>query len=287
MRGLGIRFLITATGNQNTTLSILATIHSMFRVVFYYHNKKLYWDKVPERGNIMANTIINKTSLVNGLVYNNRFATTSISSSQIGDEDMKVWKSLIDDLHKSAYTLYAFCENNNLQAESAEVDKSAVFSALRPIMTELGDVNGHRMLANAELATLIIGYAGKRGNSDSPDLQFCLSKLRNRQKELAEYKKTNGVNPEAIQHLEDEITQLEQEKKNLLDAPDNRIKAPTRTSSNAFRLEVEHRIARAIADQQAMSWEALEERDKERKKKNKKSKKSEAPKAEQAQTESK
>lgn len=249
--------------------------NSMLNVAYSVTLKKIIGIKSQERGNIMANTITNKTSLVNGLVYNNRFATTSISSSQIGDADLKTWKTLIENLHKSAYSVYAFCENNNLQADSTEVDKSEVFTALRPIMSELGEVNGHRMLANAELATLIVGYAGKRGNSDSPDLQFCLSKLRNRQKELAEYKKTNGVNPEAIQHLEEEIVALEEEKKTLLSAPDNRIKAPTRTSSNAFRLEVEHRIARAIAEQQAMSWEALEERDKERKKKNKKSKKTE------------
>lgn len=216
--------------------------------------------------------IINKKSLVDGLVYNNRFANIKVSSNQIGDEDMKVWKTLIADLHKSAYSIYELCENNNLQADSSEVDKSAVFAALRPIMAELGEVNGHRMLANEELAVLVVGYAGKRGNSDSPDLQFCLSKLRNRQQELAKYKKTNGVNPEAIQNLEDEIETLEQEKKALLEAPDNRIKKPTRTTANSFRLEVEHRIARAIENQQAMSWEALEARDKERKKK--KSKKS-------------
>jgi len=215
--------------------------------------------------------IINKKSLVDGLVYNNRFANVKVSSSQIGDEDMKGWKSLINDLHKAAYSVYEVCENNNLQADSTEVDKSAVFAALRPIMTELGEVNGHRMLANEELAVLVIGYSGKRGNSDSPDLQFCLSKLRNRPKELAEYKKTNGVNPEAIQNLEEEITALEEEKTALLAEPDNRIKAPTRTTANSFRLEVEHRIARAIAEQQAQSWEALEARDKERKKKSKKS----------------
>jgi hypothetical protein len=231
--------------------------------------------------------ITNKTSLVNGLVYNNRFANLKIGSDNLNEVDLKEWKTLIESLHKSAYSVYAFCENNNLQVDSSEVDLSTVFASLRPIMAELGDVNGHRMLANAELATLIVSYAGKRGNSDSPDLQFCLSKLRNRQKELAEYKKTNGVNPEAIQHLEAEIAQLEEEKTALLSAPDNRIKAPTRTSSNAFRLEVEHRIARAIADQQAMSWDALEARDKERKKKNKKSGKKSAPKAEQTESESK
>lgn len=223
----------------------------------------------------MAMNIINKKSLVEGLVYNNRFANVKLGSDNLNPEDMKVWKSLISALHESAYSVYAFCENNNLQADSAEVDKSAVFAALRPIMAELGEVNGHRMLANAELATLIIGYSGKRGNCDSPELQFCLSKLRNRQKELADYEKTNGVNPDSIKSLKEEIDKLEEEKKALLSAPDNRIKQPTRTTANSFRLEVEHRIARAIAEQQAMSWEALEARDKERKKKknNKKSEK--------------
>ena len=208
----------------------------------------------------MTNNILNlsATTLQDCLVQNNRFASQKITAEQIGAETLKLWNELIGKLHSAAYGVYALCENSNLQVESTSVDKTLVYVALRSILAEIGLVNGHKLCANDELATLIIGYAGKRGNSDSPELQLCLSKLRNRQAELREYEKTNGVQAETIAHLREEIDALEEQKKTLLASPDNRIKMPTRSTANSFRLEVEHRIARVIADQQAKSWEELE-----------------------------
>lgn len=204
------------------------------------------------------NITVSNTTLQNCLINNNRYATLSLTSDQLGDDNLKVWKDLMATLHSSAYTVYAFCENNGLTVDSKSVDKSAVYNALREILATIGEVNGHKLCANEELATLVIGYSGKRANSDSPELQLCLSKLRNRQKELAEYEKTNGVNPDSIKKMKEEIEALQEEKSALLNSPDNRIKVATRSSANGFRLEVEHKLARAIANQQAKTWEELE-----------------------------
>lgn len=201
---------------------------------------------------------MNNITLQNCLTLNNRFAGARLTADQLGAEELKEWTTLVARLHSAAYSVYALCENSNLTVESTSVDKSAVFTALREVLSAVGEVNGHKLVANEELATLIIGYAGKRGNSDSPELQLCLSKLHNRIKELAEYERTNGVKPETIQSMKDEIEALKAEKDKLLSSPDNRIKAPTRTSANAFRLEVEHRLARAITEQKAKSWAELE-----------------------------
>lgn len=198
------------------------------------------------------------TTLQDCLTQNNRYAGVRLSADQLGAENLKVWNNLINSLHSAAYSVYAFCENNGLTVDSASVDKSAVYNAIREILAEVGEVNGHKLCANEELATLIIGYAGKRANSDSPELQLCLSRIRNRQKELSEYEQTNGVRPETIQALKDELEKLDAEKKSLLDSPDNRIKVATRTSAGAFRLDVEHRISRAISNQQTKTWEELE-----------------------------
>lgn len=210
-------------------------------------------------------TVINPITLQSCLVQNNRFAGIRITADHIGAEGLSLWNTLISNLHSSAYSVYALCENSDLQAEDSSVDKSEVYNALRAILSALGEVKGHKLYANEELALLAIGYSGKRGNQDSFALKSCLEDIRYYSKKLKEYKETNGVNPEAIESLEKKVEELEQQKSDLLKAPDNRIKAPTRTSSTQFRLDIEHKLARVIAEQQAKTWEELEAEEQARK----------------------
>lgn len=202
--------------------------------------------------------ITTTTALVDCLVDNNRFANRKLTSAQIGAENLRNWQELIADLHKGAYSIYVKCENSDLATATQNMDLTPVFEPLRAIMSEFGEVNGHKMTANAELAVAIIGYSGKRANSDSPELQFCLSQINNRHRELRQLEGLNGVNPDAIAALKTQLEELATQKSDLLNAPDNRIKEPTRTKAETFRLDVEHRIARAIAGQLAKSWEELE-----------------------------
>lgn len=199
------------------------------------------------------------------LVDNNRFATRKLTADQLGAESFRSWTDSISKLHLAAYSIYAKCENDNISQATEHLDLTPLFDVIRSILEGIGDINGHKVYPTAELATLIIGYSGKRANADSPELQLVLSKIRNRKKELAEYKDTNGVKPETIKAMEDEIVELEDKKAELLTEPDNRIKKPTRTSTAMFRLEVEHRLARVIADQKAKSWEELEAEEEARK----------------------
>lgn len=201
---------------------------------------------------------ISATALQDILSDNNRYASALINAKHIGAEDLKAWTTLVNNLHIAAYRVYVTCENSGLTVDSKSVDKTPVYEALRAILAIIGDVNGHKLYANEELATLVIGYSGKRGNADSPALQYCLSKLGNRKRELAKAKDINGLEPKYIKSLEDQIAELEEEKKELLSSADNRVKKPTRTTANAFRLDLEHRLARVIADQKAKTWEELE-----------------------------
>lgn len=218
-------------------------------------------------------TTVKNSTIADCLVDNNRFATVKLNAEQLGAERFREWTEAIANLHSVAYTVYAKCENDNLAKATETLNLTPLFDKIRGILDGIGDINGHKVYPTAELATLIIGYAGKRANADSPELQLCLSKIRNRKKELAEYEKTNGVNPESITAMKNEIATLEEIKSDLLAQPDNRIKKPTRTSDAMFRLEVEHRLARVIAEQMAKSWEELEAeeaaRKAERKAKNK------------------
>ena len=228
----------------------------------------------------MKNTNTNK-ALVDALVFNNRFANKSVDGEQITAEGLSAWKTLVDKLHRAAYTTYVICENSGLKAESTDIDKTEIFNAIREILTTIGEVNEHKMYANAEMAVAVIGYSGKRANKDAPELQFCISRIRNLQKEISDYEKLNVTDAEykatKLAEMNASLEALEEEKATLLKTADMRIKQPTRTSSNAFRLDVEHFLARAITGQLAKTLEELDAEDAERK-----AKRAEAAKARKA-----
>ena len=214
------------------------------------------------------NTNTNK-ALVDALVFNNRFANKSVDGEQITAEGLSAWKGLVDKLHRAAYSAYVVCENSGLKAESNDIDKTEIFNAIREILANIGEVNSHKMYANAEMAVAVIGYSGKRANKDAPELQFCLSQIRNKQNEIADYEKLNVADAEhkanTLAEMNATLAELESKKDEMLKKPDMRVKQPTRTSSNAFRLDVEHFLARAITGQLAKSLEELDAEDAERK----------------------
>lgn len=217
----------------------------------------------------MKNTQNTNKALVDALVFNNRFASKSVDGEQITAEGLSVWKDAIDKLHRAAYKAYVVCENSGLKAESTDIDKTEIFDAIRSILAIIGEVNSHKMYANAEMAVAVIGYSGKRANKDAPELQFCVSRIRNLQKEIADYEKLNVTDAEfkanRLAEMNASLDALLEEKATLIKTADMRIKQPTRTSSNAFRLDAEHYIARAITGQLAKSLEELDAEDAERK----------------------
>lgn len=221
----------------------------------------------------MKNTQNTNKALVEALVYNNRFASVKVNGEQIGVEAFSAWKTLVDKLHRAAYSAYVVCENSGLKAESNSIDKTEIFNAIREILATIGNVNEHKMYANAEMAVAMIGYSGKRANKDAGELQFCLSRIRNLKKELSDYKELNVTDAEhkatKIAEMEQSLATLEEEKDTLLKTADMRIKQPTRTTSNAFRLDVEHFLARAITGQQAKTLAELDAEDAERAEKRK------------------
>lgn len=207
---------------------------------------------------------IKKSTIAECLVFNNRFATVKLSADQLGAESLKQWTDAVKSLQQSAYAVAVKCENDHAQTESVTVDKSALFAALREVLALVGEVNGHKLYSNDALATLIIGYANRRTNQDSPELQLVKSQISNNKKTLSVYEGTNGVNPDSIAALKNTIAELEAQRDALIAEADNRIKVVTRTTANTFRLDVEHALARAIAEQSAKTWEQLEAEAEER-----------------------
>lgn len=197
------------------------------------------------------------TTLANALVYNNRFATAKLNAEQLGAEGFAEWKAIASNLHKASYAVYCQCENSGMKVESTSVDKSAIYDGIRVVLNALGEVNGQKLYANEETAIALVSYAGRRANKDAPELQFCLSRISNAKKELALAEKINGYNPEAIEAIKANIEVLLAEKAVLLATVDMRYKQPTMTSESAFRLDLEHYLARVITGQLAKTPEEL------------------------------
>lgn len=229
----------------------------------------------------MKNTQNTNKALVDALVFNNRFANKSVDGDQITAEGLSNWKVLVDKLHRAAYSAYVVCENSGLKAESNDIDKTEIFNAIREILATVGEVNSHKMYANAEMAVAVIGYSGKRANKDAPELQYCVSRIRNLSREISDYEKMNVTDTEykanRLAEMNNSLEVLIEEKNELLKTADMRIKQPTRTTASAFRLDVEHFLARSISGQLAKTLAELDKEDAERK-----AKRAEAAKARKA-----
>ena len=202
------------------------------------------------------------TVLVETLVYNNRFASAKVDGEQIGTENFAQWKTLVTALHRASYKAYVTCENSGMLAESTDIDKTEIFEAIRGILRFIGDVNEHKLVANAETAIAMIGYSGRRGNVDSAELQFCNSRLNNSKRELKKYLEMNVTDADhkakTVASMEQTIATLEAERDTLLKTADMRHKAPTMSAFNTFRLDVEHYFARVISGQLAKTLEELD-----------------------------
>lgn len=229
----------------------------------------------------MKNTQNTNKALVDAIVFNNRFANKSVNGEQITAEAFSAWQTLVEKLHRAAYSAYVVCENSGLKAESNDIDKTEIFNAIREILADIGEVNSHKMYANAEMAITVIGYAGKRGDKKAPELQYCESRISNLRTEIRKYEELNVTDAEykanRLAEMNANLEELLEEKKSLIDTPDMKIAQPTRTNEKKFRLEVEHFLARAITGQLAKTLEELDAEDAERK-----AKRAEAAKARKA-----
>lgn len=205
------------------------------------------------------------TTLVNALVYNNRFASVKLDADQLGAEGLSQWKSIVLGLQRSAYEVGAYCENNGLKVESNTVNKTPVYDALRVILNSLGEVKGHKLYANEEAVIAIIGYACRRANLDSPELKLCLTRMSGLRREITLAKSVNGLNPDYIKELEDDLAKAEEKKVELLATADMRIKQVTMSNASSFRLDLEHYLARVIGGQLAKSLAELDAEEAERK----------------------
>lgn len=166
------------------------------------------------------------------LIEMNRYANKKVDAKSIGAEALSEWKTAVSILRWSAYKAF---QKYTLTAgkESAEaVNLDEVYTDTRRLLAVLGDVNGSKLYANAELVALIVAKSGREVNENSSELQTVLDDIKNAEDE-------------------ESLSVLKEQKKALIDTVDNRHKIATIATENTFRLAVEHIIANIIMEQGA------------------------------------
>ncbi len=205
-------------------------------------------------------------SIANALVYNNRFKNVKLNATQIGAETLAQWKTVCTNLCRSAYNLYAYCEDNALKTHDAPNDlRKPVWDASAALLDACDKVNEHRLYITDDFINLVLGYSGKRADNDSAELRACKEDIRKLQKSISTLKDMNGVNPDHVAELEAQLADLKDKRTELYATADMCIKKPTMVNPEAFRLDVEHLIARAIECQLAKTLDELDKEVAERK----------------------
>lgn len=206
-------------------------------------------------------------SIANALVYNNDYRKDKTTATQIGADTFKEWKTVCDNLRRSAYTVYAYLENNALQdIKSVPADlRNPVYKASGLLLDACGTVNNHRLYITDNFINLVVGYAGKRGDDKKQELLDCESTIRKLSRSIADLKEMQGIEPEHIANLESQLDELKGKKDELYATAEMCVKVPTIVKEDAFRFDLERLIARAIKGQQAKSLEQLDKEAEERK----------------------
>lgn len=215
----------------------------------------------------MDKTIVSRTAFFDCIIYNNRFTGRKLNADQIGAEDFAIWKEGIIDLHKKAYAVYECNENHTHNADAM----SALFAEVKSVLDAIGnlsfadkDGNTHNAPITIDdnfvngLMAVVANYAGRIGKKKAAEVELIESKIRNNKTLLAKYSALNGVNPDAIAHLEAEIEEFEDELDTLKNTPDMIIDKPVIANPETFRKYFEHHLARVIEKQSAQSWEEYE-----------------------------
>ena len=207
---------------------------------------------------IMNTNTTTIANLASTLVYNNRFGSNKINGDQLGSESFDQWKKMEEALLEASYRVAVKCHDSALRDDRNAVDYSGLYNALHPILAAIGEVNGHRLYANAAFANIMVGLSYREVDSKSTELADIDLQLRNRRSELRSAKELNGVNPEYLEELQDKIDALSEKSKELCKLPDNKVKIIKSATITSFRLKLEHELARIITEQKAKTWEELE-----------------------------
>lgn len=193
-------------------------------------------------------------------VKNNRSAL--VSAKNVNIADFANWK-VAEDTAFEAFYRYADARRKTARmGEDAVIDKEVTdnaFKALRSILALIGDVNGHKLIANNAMLDDLASATMVEVKDIVGEALTQLSVRDNLKKQVDDIHA--GMNPEYVEKITHDYEVARIHYNELCKLEGSCETKTIRAKNNQYRVALETRLALIVNAQDAMSWEALDARD--------------------------
>ncbi len=201
----------------------------------------------------MANTTTKTTLIAQALADNNEFKKEHITPKTLGDYALaREWRNALKATRLPAYRIAEKRHNAMSKVEEESIDQSALYTALKPVLDLIGEINGHKLNAK-NVAETIIGESHrivvKDYNADLADARIDLRRAKIDEKNAETDADLETATAEK-ERLEDEIARLEA-------IPGNCKKQYDIRTETTFINAVEFLLGEAVTGQLAKSADEI------------------------------
>ena len=225
---------------------------------------------------------------------------TQVSKKEVGKDTHAYWTALTNSMVAAGHKVYANTHDtagrkvSPIDPEQAQKDEQVLFNNLKNLQTLLGEIpfkTGETapLELNEELGQAVANASAKWGWEYSEEVQAIKEELADAKADLKfaqlelERHSFNGVNPDRIAQIEEEIEELsaicdeiDERRKDAENKPHGKKWVPLPNDESKFRLALAEIIYSAAMNQSAMDYDtykamkkAQKEKRKERTRKNK------------------
>lgn len=193
-------------------------------------------------------------------VKNNRSAL--VSTKNVSIADFANWKVAEDTAFKAFYEYADARRQTARMGEDAKVDKAITdnaFNALRAILALIGEVNGHKLIANNAMLDDLAGITMvevKKLKGEALTQQSVYANLKTQKNDIHA-----GMNPEYVEKIEHDYEVARIHFNELCKLEGSCDTETERVKKNQFYVALETKLAKIIEGQNATPWEVLDARD--------------------------
>ena len=186
-------------------------------------------------------------------------AKARISAEKVGIDIFAPWR-VAENTAFEAFYRYADARRQSANmGEEASIDAtitSNAFTALRTLLALIGNVNGHKVYANAAMLDTLAGCTMRIVKPLAGEALTQASIVKNLRDEVNGIRA--GMEADYVNRITNEYEEAKIRLAELKKRENSCTTEHTRVSANAFYLALENELATIVNEQNAKSWEALE-----------------------------
>ena len=193
-------------------------------------------------------------------VKNNRAAR--VNAKAVGIDNYANWKVAVDHAFEAFYRYADARRKISMDGEDARVDAdltSAAFKALRNVLALIGEVNGHKLIANDAMLNTLAGITMVNRKDLIGEAFTQASVVANLKDQVKDFRA--GMNPEYVEKVNHDLEVAKIRLAELCKLENSAETKTIRVKAGAFYIALETELALIVNKQDAMSWEDLDARD--------------------------